>query len=165
MENEKEKRKHEIFSKELISMSVSNDYLPAVLEWEFDFCEDSRERQKGEDEEQFYCLCTTKIRYLNYISNKLNHNGATVGSCCVKKFMKENKDLSIVMENKEKIKSKNKKFNKDKQLKKICEKCFKEFKLKSLDEHRWKHRCLKCFIKFKEFEKNEKMMLKINFDF
>jgi len=163
----KEKTKHETFINELVSLSISNHYCSAVLEWEFDYCEDSKdiEDDSYDDIQQYFCLCGTKIRYLNHIKNKLKYGMTTVGSCCVKKFMKENKDLELVMENKDKIKSKNKKYKSQKKLVKICEKCYKTFDLKTIDEHKWKHRCLKCFIKFKEFEKNEQKMSNIDFDF
>jgi len=161
----KQKTKHENFKEELLCISVSNIFESAVLEWEFDSCEDSKDIQIYNEIEQYFCLCTTKIRYLNNIKNNLNHQMTTVGSCCVKKFMKKNKDLDLVMNNIKTIKTKNDKYCEKKKLKKICKKCYKHFELKSIDEHKWKHQCLKCFIKYKDFEKNTETMSRINMDF
>lgn len=123
--------KFEIFCKEIIKLSDSDNFNEAVKEWYL----------IGLDEEKTNCICGQFIINNCIIQNKLNHNISIVGNVCIKKFMNNNNILINDMN----LQLYNNKCKKNNKLYKKC-KCGKKIKLKELNEHDWKHKCLKCFF-------------------
>ena len=67
-------------SKEIIDRSSSDTWDEAKLEWSL--------YEVYEDEELDTCLCGHyPIKEICVLANKTNHKQATVGNCCVKKFI------------------------------------------------------------------------------
>lgn len=67
-------------TKEIIALSVSSIWDAAKLEWSL--------AQIYEADEPEHCLCGHfPIIEICVLQNKQNHNKATVGNCCVKKFI------------------------------------------------------------------------------
>ncbi len=65
---------------QIVSRSMARTWDAAKLEWEL--------KEIYESEEPETCLCGHfPIIELCVLGNKLNHNSATVGNCCVKKFI------------------------------------------------------------------------------
>lgn len=139
--------KFETFKQELIKKSFSDDYKIAIMEWT------KENYEEGDDK----CICTTHIKHLYYIYNKLTYNTIIVGSKCIKQFMDENIQLTKWVN----MTDKNEKYKKDKKLLKICDTCFNKMKLNNLNEHKWFHRCKPCYIKMKRFEENKVIASKI----
>ncbi len=76
-DKEKVFRTHLEFRKKLVEKSESNKYVNAKNEWELIGIEDSGRKETE-------CICTTKIRYLNIIHNKLNGYNLIIGCHCCK---------------------------------------------------------------------------------
>lgn len=70
----------EIFKREIIKQSVSQDYYEACAEWVevgIDY---------AEDHEEYECLCTHPIKQLITIRNRENNREVIVGSDCICKI-------------------------------------------------------------------------------
>jgi len=71
------KNAHFNFRKKIVAHSESNKYVNAKNEWDLIGTEDSGCKETE-------CICTTKIRYLNIIRNKLNGYQLIIGCHCCK---------------------------------------------------------------------------------
>lgn len=70
----------EIFKREIVNHSVSNNYADACLEWD-EICIDD-----VSDDEDHECLCTHPIKQLITIRNRKNNREVIVGCDCIKKI-------------------------------------------------------------------------------
>lgn len=70
----------EIFKREIIKHSMSQDYYEACSEWE-EICIDY-----AEDDEDYECICSHPIKQLITIRNRENNNELVVGSDCICKI-------------------------------------------------------------------------------
>lgn len=71
------------FKQNLIELSDSTTFLPAIREWEIIMDEKRPELDR-------LCICQHKIKYVTYMCNLKNGNLISVGTTCVKKFSTEN---------------------------------------------------------------------------
>lgn len=82
--------------KEIVALSEDDSWYKAKLEWILDHVYDDNEFQT--------CLCGHyPIKEICVLKNTLNRRNATVGNCCVKKFM-ENIDSDSLFKGAKKIK-------------------------------------------------------------
>ncbi|MEM5370282.1 hypothetical protein V4C53_30170 [Paraburkholderia azotifigens] len=89
LEEEIRGRKAQILIRELLALSVSQVWAVAKFEWEPAFVYFNEETNSdGTKHRPGTCLCThTPIIEHCVIKNRFNGKEATVGNCCVKKFL------------------------------------------------------------------------------
>ena len=90
---EESKQLHEIFRRELLLNSISDDFIEAKKEW---IAQGSYTQTKEESEEHpMQCICTKKINNIFIIQNKTNNITLDVGSECYKHIDKEQAKTAI----------------------------------------------------------------------
>ncbi|MGJ1190906.1 hypothetical protein [Sphingobacterium siyangense] len=78
--------KKEKFEKNLIELSLSNDYEVAKKEWDII----SVKEKDGK------CICTQQLTYSITLKNTINGNEITVGADCLNKFISNNLGINII---------------------------------------------------------------------
>ena len=118
------KQHHEIFKRELLQSSITDDYIEAKKEW---LAQGSYTQSKEQSKENpMQCICTKQITNIFIIQNKHNNVILEIGSECYKHIDKEQAKTAI----------KEYKDNKDRfeNPEKYCSKCNVKYKKKKNED-------------------------------